>query len=119
MSRPYYLTGPCPAWCALDHDDVQWAAEDRRHGSAENEITLTAMPAIVDEEDGKVVIEPRVLRASLEAHYREAEPRVNISHGEEADAAVYLTLAEAQELADNLLELIAAAHAAERGGTRY
>lgn len=109
QERPVWFTAPCPAWCAYGHDHLEWAFDDRRHRSEDSDVTLTVMDAIVDEVEGKAVIVPRVISVSLDQHYREAEPRVCVAHGDEADAAAYLTLDEAEQHARHLLSLVATA----------
>jgi len=107
---PLSLTGPCPPWCAYVHDHAEWAAEDRVHRGADYDVTLTSVDAIVNIGGGKLWgIEPRRVSACLWQQCREAEPRVNVSHGEEADAVMYLTLDEAEQHARHLLALVAAA----------
>jgi hypothetical protein len=111
--RPFYLTGPCPPWCAYGHDSSEWAYDDRLHRSSDYDVTLTAMDAVVDAVDEEVSIEPRRMSACLWQHYREAEPRVVIAHGDEPEAVAELTLDEAEQHARDLLELVALARAAQ------
>jgi hypothetical protein len=98
-----------PAWCGYSHDHAEWAFVDRHHRSHDNDVMLTAMDALVDKVEGWPVYCPRTMSAGLSQHYREGEPRVCVSHGDERDAVAYLTLEEAERHARHLLELVRAA----------
>lgn len=52
-ARPFYLARPCPSWCAYPHDWKKWAYDDRSHRSADYDITLSPMDAIVDAGRGR------------------------------------------------------------------
>jgi hypothetical protein len=98
-----------PAWCGYSHDHAEWAFVDRHHRSHDNDVMLTAMDALVDKVEGWPVYCPRTMSAGLSQHYREGEPRVCVSHGDERDAVAYLTIEEAERHARHLLELVRAA----------
>ncbi|MFD8562472.1 DUF6907 domain-containing protein [Streptosporangium canum] len=104
---PTWLTAPCPAWCterhrAGDHPD------DRQHVSVIHATDLLTG----DFEDfgmpGKPQFRPISLLADLVQGYREAEPRVCLSDSATKGTCHYLTLAEAEEIAAHLLQLVAA-----------
>lgn len=112
VPEPFWLTSPCPKWCTGNHASRD-AVEDRRHVGEDLATVLTA-------EDGTITpgavpgAEPKVAECCLWQEYREAEPRIWLSHGDQGPENIRLTLAEAEQVAADLLALVAQA----RGGAR-
>lgn len=107
-SRPAWLPDGCPAWCpyGADHKDSE-AYEDRVHSGSTWHLTLTAddPPSWDHPRRGRETDnEPSQLDLALSMHYREVEPRIHLGRNEQRGS--YLTLKEAKELADLLLELV-------------
>ncbi len=100
QTRPYWLTGPCPAWCEVDgwHSaDAQPA--DRSHiaaAYADPELPLTLMPASAHGS-------PQRAWATLHQHVDWARPRISLNAG---STEVELTIDEAQAIADQLATLV-------------
>ncbi|GGQ20863.1 DUF6907 domain-containing protein [Streptosporangium pseudovulgare] len=104
---PAWLTGPCPAWCsalhsASDHPD------DRHHDGVSAAVELTTMDFINYGAPTRPNYRPQVALIDLIQGYREAEPRVCVVEGSDR-FLFYLSLAEAEEFAGHLLQLVATA----------
>jgi hypothetical protein len=102
--RPYWLSQPCPPWCAAEHRDYDQDSDRDHRGDQARVVLLTenADYAIVNTVPDNV--QAAEMRASLDQGQRDAEPRVAISHNGEPE--VMLTLGEADELAGRLLDLV-------------
>jgi uncharacterized protein DUF6907 len=92
---------PCPPWCVGSHGDGEHF-DDRSHYSEDVEVSLTCEQAL----ESRLL----VLHVSLWQHYRESSPRVSLNRGDEI--GVYLTLPEAEVLANALRDQV------RRAGTR-
>lgn len=94
---------PCPAWCVgdLDHDDSTHP-DDRNHWSPTHSVDLVTMEPVVM--GGPTAWAPDRVNFALEQGYREREPRVLIGKGD--DTIIWATLAEAEEAAVALLDLV-------------
>jgi hypothetical protein len=106
---PFWMSGPCPAWCSRGHGDGDHP-DDRCHTGAEQCIALTMADPVKmvicgegDAGPGRAWEAPR-LAVSLEQGWREAEARVCVRYGD--DKYVDLTLAEARELAAGITALL-------------
>ncbi|MFI6477333.1 DUF6907 domain-containing protein [Nonomuraea sp. NPDC050663] len=107
LPRPTWLDDdPCPSWCAYGHEHLPSSGTgDRTHGSAAHRVTLNVMEPIVIGYP-KSFAQP-TLCAELSQHFREKEARV-IVHV--SDQQIFeATLAEAEQIARNLLDLVAQA----------
>jgi hypothetical protein len=91
---PYWLSEPCPSWCALTspHDDHEMYA-DRMHASAGHEIELSQEPPRKSD--------PSHLNAEMWQHYRDRDPHIVLTVNDHEE--VLLELAEARKLARLLL----------------
>lgn len=114
--RPYWLAGPCPPWCENSdtHSDRD-SPDERLHFSISAVVTLVleeprAWESRADK-DGPLerCAGPSELRFYLQQHFRDHEPCIGLSHDDKPE--IYLTLAEARELAGELLALVDAANA--------
>jgi hypothetical protein len=94
---------PCPAWCVgdLDHDDSTHP-DDRNHFSPTHSVELVTMDPVVM--GGPTRWAPDRVNLSLEAKYREREARMLIGKGD--DTNIVATLAEAEEIAFAMLDLV-------------
>jgi hypothetical protein len=94
---------PCPAWCVggLDHDDSTHP-DDRGHFSPTHSVDLVTMEPVVD--GYPIRWAPDRVNFALEQKYREREPRVAMGKGD--DTIIWATLAEAEEAAVALLDLV-------------
>jgi hypothetical protein len=115
--RPFWLPGPCPAWCTAKHDDGD-DPDDRLHVGKYCWVTQTMADPFVavptEAPDGpKANWQPAQFGVVLERGWRESEARVVIQYAD--DKYVELTLTEARELAAAVNELLAAARPAAGG----
>lgn len=106
--RPYWLPGPCPAWCAYPEDHQPHDhPDDRVHLGHTSDITLTLVDPVVSlprDRPGKIEVSIPHLDIYLQQGWREHEPRVELGVNDEP--GISLTLAEAQELAEALAGLV-------------
>jgi Domain of unknown function (DUF6907) len=108
-ARPFWLTGPCPAWCIEKHEEAEFPC-DRRHAGEYHAVALSmedpfdaGWPAKPGEAKASRWV-PRELEAALEQDWREAEPHIVIRA---SDTEYYeLTIAEADELAADMAHLL-------------
>lgn len=92
---------PCPSWCTMNVDhDASTDPADRGHFGVTHAVELVTMPPVPSFADFR---QPQI-NLSLDQRYREREPRICLFEGD-TDAA-YMTLAEAEELAQHLVALI-------------
>ena len=109
--RPFWLAGPCPAWCAESHNDGDHP-DDRRHAGAYHSVSLTmgdayiAFPSEAKAGPG-ANWQPRYIAVALEQDWREVEPHIVIQYAD--DKYLSLALAEARELAADITGLLAGA----------
>ena len=103
--RPFWLTGPCPAWCTTEHSDRDRPA-DRCHVSAPQGSVLLTQAEAVSAEDGSW--KPQDVRITLAQHAREIDPLI-WCRGHGPAGAWHLTVTEAQELAAALARAVDAA----------
>jgi len=113
VPEPFWLAAPCPEWCTGRHASHD-AIEDRRHVGEDLTTVLTAEDGMITPGTFPVAAEPRAAEACLMQHYREAEPVVWFSLGDNAGQEFRMTLAEAEQVAADMLALVARA----RGGAR-
>ncbi|MFI6299514.1 DUF6907 domain-containing protein [Nonomuraea sp. NPDC050790] len=110
---PAWLTA-CPAWCIEDHHGADHP-DDRVHWSAYRSTPAHTMQY----EDCGSPNEPGHMAHSaslvLVQHYREAEPRVSLSDNANDKWSLQMTLAEAEQVARHILDII---HTAREGGTK-
>lgn len=104
-----WLPDGCPDWCAdgdlhADYEDYV----DRSHFGA-----LAIVPLLADE-DRPLHTENPELQVHLRQHYREVEPRVHV--GKNGEPGVFLTLAEAERLAQELRKITATGRGDEPEG---
>lgn len=106
--RPYWLPGPCPAWCAYPEDHQPHDhPDDRVHMGCTWDVTLTLEdPAVNLPRDpaGRIEVSIPHLDIYLQQGWREQEPRVELSVNDEP--GISLTLAEAADLAEALADLV-------------
>lgn len=101
-SDPSWLAvDPCPSWCTMgvDHDASTHPA-DRGHFGVSHAVEMVTMPPVTAFGG---FVQPQ-LNLSLDQWYREKEPRICLFEGD-TDAA-YLTLGEAEQLAQHLVAMI-------------
>lgn len=107
--RPYWQGAPCPAWCTEPHFDGQQGSE-REHAGEPQAIKL----ALEEPKLGEAFC-PATLSTSLAQGYREAEARINsvlqTGHRGGTTTTMAMTLAEAEQYAAILLELVQRARA--------
>jgi hypothetical protein len=104
-ARPFWLNGPCPAWCTSAHLPSDHP-EDRAHWSATWHVPLLLAPAARTVDDAEA---PQRLKVTLWQPYRDAEPTVLLGTGDAAEREAALTPDEARFLARVLRETAAAA----------
>lgn len=105
-ARPYWLAGPCPAWCEERHGDDDHI-EDRRHVGGADPIPLTlAAPTMYRTGTGRgdVAFQPRVLMVEIEQGWRESEPEICLS--DDDSTVLRLTVAEFRALVARGIELV-------------
>lgn len=127
-ARPYWLGGPCPAWCTGRHRNTD-QNEDRLHTGRTVQIVLTlADPQRIDidspegrearrEEYRLDNPEPDEIGVGLYQHYRATEPEVRINVASEPREHS-LALAEAFELVTALTVLLEDAGYQPQAGAR-
>lgn len=106
---PYWQTEPCPAWCGEQHA-AQDADQERRHFGGGSGISLTlAKPEKWANGPGPRDFEwrPPVMFVEFAQGWRESEPELQLTRGEEDQDPLRLTVAEAHQLHDQLTELFA------------
>ncbi len=107
--RPFWLAGPCPAWCKEPHRDGDHP-DDRRHAGGYHSVNLAmqdpyiAFPSKLKTGPG-ANWRPQYLAVALEQDWREVEPHMAIQYAD--DKYLALTLDEARELAADLSALVA------------
>ena len=95
---------PCPSWCT-SHDNHLEDESGRYHFGPERTVTLTLEKAqICQTADGEPVVFPSELTAYLEQRDQHREARINLSR--DGGYGIYLTLAEARELAEALAKVL-------------
>lgn len=102
-ARPFWLTSPCPSWCAYHHDPSDPEGE-RVHRHDLGEIPLTLHDA------RGVTGEPQPLFVDLAQGYREIAPFVELYAPFTRDAVLKLTLGEAGVLASYISAALTAAN---------
>jgi hypothetical protein len=108
QSKRWWL-GKCPAWCTDGHHEVQEHPEDRVHRHWEFvavELTTADLVCVGKNNAGQWMHEPPELTVDLEQEWREIEPRVVLNQETNAEFALHMTLAEAEELANGLLAAV-------------
>jgi hypothetical protein len=109
---PFWMSGPCPAWCINSHSDGDHPG-DRYHTSAEQSVALTMQDPVEmfgfrEARAGwGTAWEAPQLGVALEQGWREAEARVCVQYAD--DKYADLTLGEARELAGAITELVESA----------
>lgn len=94
---------PCPDWCegGIDHQESTHPV-DRSHFSATHAVELVTMEStVVGYPDHWAPVEAQI---ALDRRYREREARVTIGTGD--DTHIWATLAEAEQLATTILDLV-------------
>ncbi|RKS76492.1 hypothetical protein BZB76_1848 [Actinomadura pelletieri DSM 43383] len=110
--RPFWLTEPCPAWCVVEHLDVD-PVEDRVHEGTSGTVTLSL-------EEARYVEHPQTREAygvpirldiSVQQGYRETEPRLLLWYvdTEGNTQSRTMTLGEAESFANGILDAVKAA----------
>lgn len=116
-ARPSWLPNGCPPWCQqpghLDGDRY----EDRIHAGSTSHMTLTAAEPPTSLTGPGYDNEPATVETNLLQHYREAEPRVSLMRDE--DSMGDLTLAEAEQLAQELLKRVIDGRTGQREATDH
>lgn len=99
---------PCPPWCAYGdrHRDSD-VPDDRQHLSEPRSVQLLTMPAVDYGQQAPAYL-PDSMTSTLVAQYREREPRLSINDGTD-DFHTWMTLAEAEAFAHQLLAQVRAA----------
>ena len=103
---PYWLDGPCPAWCDNPHADTDFV-DDRRHMShwSAHIVLTTEEPSIYEHKPSEGIpwISPFELVLWLDQHVQHAAPRVILHEVCRRIDELHLTAAEAYQLADSLI----------------
>lgn len=112
QARPYWLSAPCPAWCAITHREDD-AGEDRMHATDErdSDITLTTEDIITLRDGCNALHQPPQLHTWLEQGYRESDPRIMVAAETTTPGRFSMTLDEAEAFARSILAGVAAARA--------
>lgn len=114
MTRPFWLTEPCPPWCAAEHLDTDHD-HDRHHESDGVEVALSMHRAQYVEVGRDAVGEPLRFDTSIVQGYREREPHISVwrhlhtserTPGGHVILATDLTLDEAERFANGILDKV-------------
>jgi hypothetical protein len=113
---PYWLHGPCPAWCDQLHED-HLDGPDRRHMSATTEILLSTEDQTVLGEKPRQLTDyhPTELVIYLDQHVREIGPRVVMDQLPCDRGKLHLLPAEARRVSEALVEMAVLAEEARSG----
>ncbi|WP_133061526.1 DUF6907 domain-containing protein [Streptosporangium minutum] len=104
---PTWLTKPCPAWCTEQHRGGDHP-DDRQHTSVIHSTDLLTMDFENFGSPTKPEHRPVSLMTDLVQGHLEAEPRICLNDSTDKGTSYYLSLAEAEEIAAHLLQLVAA-----------
>lgn len=94
---------PCPAWCVaeLDHAAATHPADRAHYGPSTLVPLVTMEPTVIGYPEQWAQPE---LMISLDQRYREREPRIVLGVGDTTFA--YATLAEAEQIANAMLDMV-------------
>jgi hypothetical protein len=105
--QPYWLSGPCPVWCRVDHQDFD-LGRDRDHFSRRltSIVVSEVKPRRTLTVDGHT-IEPRIptVDVNLNQDHRAVAPVVEIIQAEK-QIRLRLTLVEVTQLIDALTKVM-------------
>nr|WP_042180090.1 hypothetical protein [Kibdelosporangium sp. MJ126-NF4]CEL14202.1 hypothetical protein [Kibdelosporangium sp. MJ126-NF4]CTQ88570.1 hypothetical protein [Kibdelosporangium sp. MJ126-NF4] len=106
--RPFWLQGPCPAWCDQFHED-KLDSGDRRHVSDDvREVQLSTEDMNVHGQAPHKASDyrPTELAIYLDQHVREIGPRVVLDRLPRDRTKLHLLPPEARRIAQALLDMV-------------